>query len=122
MKKLLKDLYNYKIIIIVLIIYILFMQLKFGEICIIKVLFNKNCPGCGLTRAFIYLLKGDFNKSIETNFTLIFWIVFIILFVTDRYIKKLNFRIVPSALIILCVITFIRYLIVELPQFTDIFI
>lgn len=30
-----------------------------------------NCPGCGLQRAFIALLKGNFAESLELNASLI---------------------------------------------------
>lgn len=35
--------------------------------CLWKTIFNVNCPGCGLTRAFINLLKLDFKHAFEMN-------------------------------------------------------
>jgi hypothetical protein len=41
--------------------------------CIWKTLFGIHCPGCGLTTAFIHLLKLDVLKAFNSN-----WMVFII--------------------------------------------
>jgi hypothetical protein len=35
--------------------------------CIWKTLFGFHCPGCGLTAAFISLLKIDFSQAFEKN-------------------------------------------------------
>ncbi len=35
--------------------------------CIWRTLFGFKCPGCGLTTAFIYLLKMDFNAAFKSN-------------------------------------------------------
>lgn len=35
--------------------------------CIFNFLFDVNCPGCGMTRSFIELLKLNFTKSLEYN-------------------------------------------------------
>ena len=41
--------------------------------CIWKSLFNLHCPGCGLTTAFISILKLNFKNAFEAN-----WLIFII--------------------------------------------
>ncbi|MFM7725457.1 MAG: DUF2752 domain-containing protein, partial [Flavobacteriales bacterium] len=35
--------------------------------CIWKSIFDVQCPGCGLTTAFVSLLKLDFYKAYESN-------------------------------------------------------
>lgn len=42
--------------------------------CIWKALFDFHCPGCGLTTAFISILKLDFKKAFESN-----WLIYIII-------------------------------------------
>lgn len=37
-------------------------------ICPIKLIFNKECVGCGMTRAFICILKFDFCTALQINF------------------------------------------------------
>jgi len=39
--------------------------------CTIKNLFGFNCPGCGMQRAFIALLRGDLMKSLQLNASLL---------------------------------------------------
>lgn len=36
-------------------------------LCYLKGIFGINCPGCGLSRGFIYLFHGEFRKAIEMN-------------------------------------------------------
>lgn len=55
--------------------------------CIWKSLFGINCPGCGLTTAFISLMELNFNHAFEAN-----WLIFIIIpygicYLTQDYIS-----------------------------------
>jgi len=55
--------------------------------CLWKFTFGFDCPGCGLTTAFISLLELDFRKAFESN-----WLIYLIfptafyLFIQD-YVK-----------------------------------
>ena len=42
--------------------------------CIWKSILGFNCPGCGLTTAFISLMELNFNHAFEAN-----WLIFIII-------------------------------------------
>jgi hypothetical protein len=37
------------------------------ETCRSRALFGVKCPGCGLTRSFIYLAQGDWNASLAVH-------------------------------------------------------
>ncbi len=50
--------------------------------CLWKSVFGVNCPGCGLTTAFIFLIKLNFLEAFEHN-----WLIFIILPIGIYYIK-----------------------------------
>ena len=65
MSKLKQDIIDNKIPIITISAYCVFMQLVFGAMCPFKVFLHIDCPGCGLTRATIALLKGDISKSLH---------------------------------------------------------
>ena len=65
MKKIKEDLYKIRFSIVPIIIYIIVMQLIFGTVCPIKAFLKVDCPGCGLTRATIALLKGDIHASLH---------------------------------------------------------
>lgn len=47
-------------------------------VCPSKLLYNLPCPGCGITRASILLMKGDFIDAIQLNPNVI--LVFVCLF------------------------------------------
>ena len=55
--------------------------------CIWKSIFGVQCPGCGLTTAFISLIELDYRKAFESN-----WLIYIITpygfyYLTQDYIK-----------------------------------
>ena len=105
------DLYQIRFAIIPLAIYCIIMQIFFGTVCPIKAFVGIECPGCGLTRATIYMLTGNFQKSLAANPTCILWLITITLFIIDRYIKPLKIKIFPNIFIITGLITIIWYLI-----------
>jgi hypothetical protein len=55
--------------------------------CLWKSIFGIQCPGCGLTTAFISLIELDYRKAFDSN-----WLIFIIApfgfyFMTLDYVK-----------------------------------
>ncbi|MBO5409572.1 MAG: DUF2752 domain-containing protein [Clostridia bacterium] len=44
----------------------------FGISCVFLEFFKIPCPGCGMTRAFLCLLKGDFSGAAAYNVTIFF--------------------------------------------------
>ena len=112
MKVLQQDLKRYWYAIIIVIIYLISMELIFGHTCIFKAIFHVDCPGCGLTRATLALLKGDIKSSLHYNYTCIFWWLTFILFFIDRYIKSLKIKPFPVLFIITCIITIVRYILI----------
>ncbi len=109
MNKLITDIKNMKIVIIVLIIYFIIMQLVFGSICPFMAIFKVRCPGCGLTHATIYLFTGRFNAAFNTNPNVLLWITSILLFFIDRYIINLKIKVFPYIFIIVSIINLIWY-------------
>ena len=87
MKKFKQDLLDYKIPLIILLIYSIFMELVFGGLCPFREILHIDCPGCGLTRATIALLKGNVMESLKLNYTCIFWLITIFIYFVDRYVK-----------------------------------
>lgn len=91
-----KFLLDYFIIsLIVLIVTILSSLLNF-KICLINNLFHFPCPGCGMTRSFILLLKGHFIEALKYNFilpiVLVIYVAIIVWNIEDYKSKKHTFE------------------------------
>lgn len=111
MEQLKKDLYNLRFVLPILFIYFLVTQMIFKTVCIFKIIFHHDCPGCGLTRACLCILTGQFTKSLEYNPSAIFWLISIFLLLIHRYVKRFKYEIFPYVFIVPCIITLVVFLI-----------
>lgn len=76
-----------------------FTPINYGE-CVFKKITGLYCPGCGGTRAFIYLVQGNICKSIYYNifstYATLLYIIFMgshtLFYITKGLIKGLKFR------------------------------
>lgn len=74
--------------------------------CPIKYFFGIECPGCGMQRAFIELLKGNFLESIRVYPPLIpLFIMIIVLIVnlcieSEKWLKILKFIFIFNVIIL----------------------
>lgn len=110
--KIKKDMYEYKLAILLVCIYLVCMQLLFSTWCPIKAIFHVECPGCGLTHATIYLLKGHFKDAFNANYTIFLWWPLIFLFIIDRYVYKFKKNILLPIFILVCFATILRYILI----------
>lgn len=55
--------------------------------CVWKSVFGFHCPGCGLTTAFISIIKLDFKNAIETNLLIFIILPFGIYYIIKDYVK-----------------------------------
>jgi len=61
------------------------------NLCLIKNIFGVECPGCGMTRAFLSILHFDFDAAIAYNWKCIFVfpiVVILYLYFWYQYMKK----------------------------------
>lgn len=62
------------------------MQKLRGAFCPMVILFGLSCAGCGMTRAAVYVLKGQFAEAFYINPCVYLWIVFLLYIIVLRYI------------------------------------
>ena len=72
--------------------------------CIFKSLFGYECPGCGIQRSFILLIKGQLQESLEMYPALIPLILLVLYSIFTRYYPKYQNK---YLLIILSIVSFI---------------
>lgn len=63
------------------------MHALFGAFCPSVIVTGFPCPGCGLTRAVLYLLKGQFLRSWALNPAAGLWGLWALWFAFERYIR-----------------------------------
>lgn len=81
-----KDIWQIKLPLIVLIIYGVITQLAFGTVCLFRIVFGINCPGCGLTRGSLCVLTGQWSRVIDYNPMAFAWIIVMGWLILERYI------------------------------------
>lgn len=80
--------------------------------CLSKQILNITCPGCGLQRAFILLISGDFYQSFIMYPAIYFILILFILIILKNLFKKIKFQKSINLMAILSISTiFINYLI-----------
>lgn len=81
-----------------------------GAFCPMVIIFGLPCPGCGTTRATVYLLKGQFEEAFYINPSVFLWLAFLLYIIVVRYImgKPIKHSTVIVAVIgILMVVRFV---------------
>lgn len=58
--------------------------------CLWKSIFGVQCPGCGLTTAFISFIELDFRKAFESNWLIFIFIPFGIYYTAKDFVKFRN--------------------------------
>lgn len=85
-----QDIKNMRIAILVIAIYIWINRTFFPVSCIWVAITGFPCPGCGLTRAGLALLNGNFKEAFEIHPFIYVIAALVILFCMYRYILKRN--------------------------------
>lgn len=115
------------LIIIIMLIFFLYLNKNYGFYipCLFHKLTNLYCPGCGITRCIVSLLKGNISEAFKYNqlafillpFLTVYFIYKIYLYLTnsqDKIIKK-----IPNIIwIILLIITILFGILRNIKYFT----
>jgi hypothetical protein len=88
-------------------------------ICFFKSHFGIECPGCGMQRSLIALLKGNLVESLHYHVALIPFIITIILLIVQLNIKHVNGgKWVMWAFIVTSGITILQFVLRQILIFT----
>ena len=83
--------FKYKILFFSVIFILSIILYKSGIGCVWKYIFNIECPGCGITRAWLSLLNGDIKQAFKYNFMFLSVpILFIYILYDGKIFKRKN--------------------------------
>ena len=96
------------VILAITLFYILFMQVSYST-CPFIMTTGIPCPFCGMTRAGISILKGDFGLAFQLNPMIYGIVVLCTAFVIVRYIARKSLRLLRPLLVLFFIVTFLVY-------------
>lgn len=94
--------------IILIVLYAVLHKLE-GAFCPSVIIFGLPCPGCGMTRALLYVLQGEFVKATYINPAIYLWLVFLLYIIVMRYILGKPLKYITVIAGIIGVIMIIRF-------------
>lgn len=105
-----KDIKSLWIAILALLLYNVIARSVFHAFCPQLILTGVPCAGCGMTRAVFYILTGRFARGMQLNPAAPFWIVFLVWFLINRYLRGIRPKSTQLWLGIVCLATLVIYL------------
>ena len=105
------DIRNNGIGLLGVVLYFACSLLFFREVCPMLIVTGLPCPACGLTRAGLLLLQGDFAGAFSMHPFIYVWIAFALSFVYNRYIRgrKMPWALQLLVIIILAMVVYYGY-------------
>lgn len=116
-KRVVTDIKDYYIAILLLIVLNIVVRKVFHAFCPSLIVTGFPCAGCGMTRAVYYILTGRFKRGMNLNPAAPLWIGWIAYFLINRYILGKNSKWIMRFLAAICVITLALYLYRMFTQF-----
>lgn len=102
------DIRNNGIGLLGVVLYFACSLLFFKEVCPMLIVTGLPCPACGLTRAGLLLLQGDFAGAFSMHPFIYVWIAFALYFGYNRYIRGRKMP-MGMTLIVLIILTMVAY-------------
>ena len=86
--------------VLLIVIYFVLHKLE-GAFCPSVIIFGLPCPGCGITRALLYVLQGRLQEAFYMNPSVYLWLLFLLYIIVMRYVlgKPIKYAIVIAVLI-----------------------
>lgn len=117
-----KDIIKYSPLIIPIGTACIINKLIFNKICPFAIFTGLPCPGCGITRAFIYFIKLQWRQAFSMNPCIFIWIPVLIILFINRYLlySVISPQIINRILVICGIISVIIYIIRMFTLYPDI--
>lgn len=80
-----KDIWTYKWLGLLLITYYLLVEFLFSAFCPLVIVTGFPCPGCGITRAFLFVITGQFQRAWNINPFIYGWLLLACYVGVQRY-------------------------------------
>lgn len=106
-----KDIKNIKWALLAILLYYILTRILFREFCPMRIITGLPCPGCGATRAGLYVLTFRFKEAWQMNPTIFLWILYILYFLWQRYIGKNRKKLSNILLVFVCLCAIMCYII-----------
>lgn len=103
LEKLRQDWKNNRVALLIVLAVVVVATLLGKGVCYFRNITGIPCPGCGMTRSFLYILQGEFAKAWHMHPFAYGWIVLAVIFFVDRYVIRKKEVLWHVALIVLCV-------------------
>ncbi|WP_455619668.1 DUF2752 domain-containing protein [Eisenbergiella sp.] len=82
-----KDVKQYKWAAAAFLVYYIVVKRVFHAFCPLLILTGLPCPGCGTTRALLYIFQGQFGRAWRLNPCAFLWVLFGIYLFSRRYVQ-----------------------------------
>ena len=116
-KRIVADVKSYYIAVLLFIALNIVVRSLFHAFCPFLIVTGFPCAGCGMTRAVLCFLTGQFERGMNLNPAAPFWILWIAVFIINRYVFEKNSKWIKLLLGMVVMITLAVYLYRMITQF-----
>lgn len=94
--------------VLLVVLYVVLHKLD-GAFCPMVRIFGLPCPGCGITRALLYVVKGQFAEAFYINPCVYLWLLFLLYIIVARYLLGKPVKYGTACVIIIVIVMVVRY-------------
>lgn len=109
-RRLKNDIKTFYPALLVFALYNIIVRTIFHAYCPFLIVTGFPCAGCGMTRAVFYILTGRVKRGMDLNPAAPMWILFLLWFFAERYVRGHTPRHVKTVLAMVVLVTFGIYL------------
>ncbi len=116
-KRVVSDIKSYYLGILLFGIWNIVVRVIFDAFCPFLIVTGLPCAGCGMTRAVYHILTGSFARGMKLNPAAPLWILWVALFLGNRYIRGKKCKWLTGLLCVTCMVTLVIYVYRMITQF-----